>query len=307
MSSSPSPAEAAIGSPAVALILQWYEQHARDLPWRGQTVSPWAVLVSEVMLQQTPVARVTPVFEAWMAQWPTPEELASATTGAAVKAWGRLGYPRRALRLHAAATTCVDRHHGKVPATVAELRALPGVGEYTAAAVASFAFGQRHAVLDTNVRRVHARLLDGNEFERPGAATTAERRRALDLLPKPPQQASLVSVAVMELGATICTAKSPSCSACPVIGQCKWHMNGHQPWAGAPRKGQTYAGTDRQCRGRLLAAVRDSKQPLTRDALCAEWSDAKQSERALRSLLADRLIEELKEVGKTGPCYQLPT
>jgi len=166
----------------VAAILRWYEAHARDLPWRRATASPWAVLVSEIMLQQTPVARVLPAYQAWLARWPTPRSLAGCAPGEAVRQWGRLGYPRRALRLHAAARIITEKHAGQVPAAVADLAALPGVGSYTAAAVASFAFAQRHAVLDTNVRRVLARLVRGQEF--PARSTSAaEVRLAESLLP----------------------------------------------------------------------------------------------------------------------------
>ena len=128
-------------------LLTWYDEHARDLPWRDPSASPWGVMVSEFMLQQTPVARVLPVYAQWLSAWPRPADLAAATTGDAVRAWGRLGYPRRALRLHAAATAIVDRHSGEVPSDYDDLIALPGVGDYTAAAIASFAFGRRHVVL----------------------------------------------------------------------------------------------------------------------------------------------------------------
>src|SRR3954470_7118450 len=137
-------------------VERWYADNARDLPWRRPDVSPWAVLVSEVMLQQTPVARVVPAWQEWMQRWPTPADLAAEPAGEAVRAWGRLGYPRRALRLHTAARAIVEQHGGEVPASYDDLRALPGVGDYTAAAVATFAHGRRHVVLDTNVRRVLA-------------------------------------------------------------------------------------------------------------------------------------------------------
>ena len=172
---------------------------------------PPSVLVSELMLQQTPVARVLPVHAAWMERWPTPADLAAEPAGEAVRAWGRLGYPRRALRLHAAATAIVELHGGEVPVEHADLLALPGVGEYTAAAVAVFAHGRRHAVLDTNVRRVHARTLDGVEFPGP-SITRAERERASDLLPQDDATAATWSVAVMELGALVCTAARPACN-----------------------------------------------------------------------------------------------
>ena len=152
-------------------VLAWFARHARDLPWRAPGTTPWSVLVSEIMLQQTPVARVVPAHQKWLARWPTPAALASEPAGEAIRQWGRLGYPRRALRLHETATIVTERHGGSVPADIDALRALPGIGSYTAAAVASFAFGQRHAVLDTNVRRVLARLFTGQP--RPTAAPSA--------------------------------------------------------------------------------------------------------------------------------------
>ena len=209
----------AMKQPLHAAILDWYDAHARDLPWREPTASPWSVMVSEFMLQQTPVARVLPVHAAWLERWPTPAALAAEPAGEAVRAWGRLGYPRRALRLHAAATAIAAEHGGEVPTDHGDLLALPGVGDYTAAAIASFAHGQRHAVLDTNVRRVLARVVGGREF--PGASVTrAERSLAEDLLPEDEPTAATWSVAVMELGALVCTAATPSCERCPVADAC---------------------------------------------------------------------------------------
>ncbi len=270
-------------------LLSWYDENARTLPWREPSASPWAVMVSEFMLQQTPVSRVLPVFEQWMQAWPTPADLAAASTGDAVRAWGRLGYPRRALRLHAAATAVVAEHGGEVPPDLAALRALPGVGDYTAAAVATFAFGQRHAVLDTNVRRVLARVARGEEHP-PASLTRAEREVAADLLPGDEATAATWSVAVMELGALVCTATKPRCRACPVEDLCGWVAAGRPPYDGPPRRGQTYAGTDRQCRGRLLAVVRDAEGPVHRSRLDAAWSDEVQRARCLASLLEDGLV-----------------
>ena len=156
-------------------ILAWFDESARELPWRTDP-QPWRVMVSEFMLQQTPVARVLPVFETWMSRWPSPTSLASDSPGEAVRAWGKLGYPRRAQRLHASAVAIVERHGGEVPSDIDLLRALPGVGDYTAAAIASFAFGQRHPVLDTNVRRLFARTVEGVEF--PGVFARHLGRRA---------------------------------------------------------------------------------------------------------------------------------
>ncbi|MEP9384988.1 A/G-specific adenine glycosylase [Nocardioides sp. KR10-350] len=281
-------------------ILQWYDANARDLPWRAATATPWSVMVSEFMLQQTPVARVLPVHEAWLERWATPPALAEAPTGEAVRAWGRLGYPRRALRLHAAAVAIVERHGGEVPSDYDALRALPGVGDYTAAAVASFAYRRRHIVLDTNVRRVLARLVGGEELPAP-SVTKAERTRAEALLPEDAPTAATWSVALMELGALVCTAAGPACERCPVVSSCAWHAAGRPAYDGPVRKVQTWAGTDRQCRGRLLALLRDSDGPVHRSSLDAAWADAAQRERALAGLLEDRLAV------RVGPeTYALP-
>jgi len=283
-----------------APILRWYDENARDLPWRAADASPWSVMVSEFMLQQTPVARVLPVHAAWLEQWPTPAALAAETPGEAVRAWGRLGYPRRALRLHAAAVAIVERHGGEVPASYDDLLRLPGVGDYTAAAIAAFAFGRRHVVLDTNVRRVFARTLAGAEFPAP-SVTRAERTLAEIVLPDDEGAAATWSVAVMELGALVCTAAHPRCAACPVSDRCAWHTAGHPAYDGPPRKVQTWAGTDRQCRGRLLGVVRDSGGPVHSSRMDAAWSDSAQRARCLESLVADGLL-----VRSSGGTYALP-
>ena len=279
-------------------ILSWYDEHARDLPWRRPNASPWSVLVSEFMLQQTPVARVLPVNEQWLATWPRPTDLAAEPVGEAVRAWGRLGYPRRALRLHAAAVAIVERHDGQVPASYHDLLALPGVGDYTAAAVASFAFGARHVVLDTNVRRVLARAASGAEHPAP-SVTRAERDLATALLPE--DDAARWAVAVMELGALVCTANQPRCRACPVADRCAWRAAGSPAYDGPPRRGQAWAGTDRQCRGRLMRALRDAPGPVHRSSLDAAWAPAEQRDRCLQSLLDDGLAR------RVGPdTYALP-
>jgi len=285
----------------VTPILDWYAANARDLPWRRPDATPWGVLVSEVMLQQTPVGRVLPIWTEWMARWPAPGDLAAEPSGAAVRAWGRLGYPRRALRLHESARAIVDRHGGQVPSSYDALRALPGIGSYTAAAVASFAYQQRHAVLDTNVRRVLARLVEGKEYPAK-AQTAAEVKLAESLLPPSPPVAARWSVAMMELGALVCTARTPRCADCPVAGSCAWRLAGRPAHDGPPRRGQTYAGTDRQCRGRLLAVLRDAPGPVDQTAFDIVWSDAVQRERALDGLIADGLVASLAD-GR----YALPT
>jgi A/G-specific adenine glycosylase len=281
-----------------APVLDWYADHARELPWRGPAATPWAVMVSEFMLQQTPVARVLPVFESWLTTWPTPSALAAAPSGAAVRAWGRLGYPRRALRLHAAATAIADRHDGEVPAAYHDLITLPGVGDYTASAIASFAFGGSHPVLDTNVRRVLARAVGGVEFPAT-SVNKAERALAESLVPR--QEAATWAVAVMELGALVCTATAPRCGACPIRDHCTWRLAGHPAYDGPPRRGQAWAGTDRQVRGRLMAVLRDTEGTVARSRLESVWPERVQRERALQSLLDDGLV-----VKSDGDRYSLP-
>ncbi|WP_091024864.1 A/G-specific adenine glycosylase [Nocardioides szechwanensis] len=272
-----------------APILRWYDETARELPWRGPSASAWSVMVSEFMLQQTPVARVLPVHEHWLDRWPTPADLAAEATGEAVRAWGRLGYPRRALRLHAAATAIVEHHGGEVPDSYTDLIALPGIGDYTAAAIATFAHGRRHVVLDTNVRRVLARTVGGAELPGP-SVTKAERETATELLPEDPPTAATWSVAVMELGALVCTATGPSCGACPVADLCAWRAAGYPAYDGPPRRAQAWAGTDRQCRGRLLAVLRDTEGAVHQSRLDAVWPDDTQRLRCLEGLVEDRLV-----------------
>lgn len=271
-----------------AAIVVWYDRHARDLPWRASEVSPWAVMVSEFMLQQTPVRRVLAPWREWLDRWPTPSALAAEPVGEAIRAWGRLGYPRRAQRLHAAAVAIVEDHGGRVPSDPDALRALPGVGDYTAAAVASFAFGTRRVVLDVNVRRVLARL-DGGTDTPDGAPTAAERVRAEAWLPERPEAARW-SVAAMELGAQLCRASNPGCTKCPVRDDCRWLAAGRPP--GPPRRRQLYAGTDRAARGHLLhrLRIRADDAPASAAELIDGWPDAAQATRALHSLVADGLV-----------------
>jgi A/G-specific adenine glycosylase len=273
-------------------VTSWYLGAARDLPWRRPGVGPWPVLVSEVMLQQTQVARVLEPYAAWLERWPTPAALAAAPPGEAVRMWGRLGYPRRALRLHAAAVAVVERHGGELPLTVPELLALPGVGDYTARAVAAFAHRQRVPVVDTNVRRVVARAVEG-------VADAAVRRSDLalveSLLPVEPEAAATASVAFMELGALICTARSPRCAACPVVAGCRWVAVG-RPALGQPvKRAQSWAGSDRQVRGRLLAVLREAPGPVPAELLAAAWGEPVQRARALDALVADGLVDPLPD------------
>jgi A/G-specific adenine glycosylase len=269
-------------------VVAWYAGNARDLPWRRGDATAWGVLVSEVMLQQTPVARVLPVWQEWMVRWPTAADLAAVSPGEAVRAWGKLGYPRRALRLHEAAAGISDRFGGVVPSSYDDLRTLAGIGDYTAAAVAAFAYGRRHVVLDTNVRRVLARVVTGADQPAP-SITRGERRVAHDLLPADGREAATWSVAVMELGALVCRPVSPRCGACPARDECAWLAAGRPAYDGPRRKPQAFAGTDRQCRGRLMDVLRGQDGPATRAQLDGAWHEAEQRDRCLESLLADGL------------------
>jgi A/G-specific adenine glycosylase len=272
-----------------APLTAWYAANARDLPWRRPGAGAWAILVSEFMLQQTPVSRVLPAYEAWLARWPTAAALAAATPGDAVRQWGRLGYPRRALRLHACAEVITELYGGDVPASISELRALPGVGSYTAAAVASFAFGQRHAVLDTNVRRVLSRLISGQDLSPRSSASVAETSLAESVLPPAEERrAATWSVAVMELGALICTASRPACGTCPLADECAWLLRG-SPAAPARRPAQRYEGTDRQCRGAVMAVLRRAPGPVPAASLDACWPEPGQLHRAVETLIEDGL------------------
>jgi A/G-specific adenine glycosylase len=283
----------AMTSPYIEPVLVWYSAHARDLPWRAPDATPWAILVSEIMLQQTPVSRVLPAYQAWLTRWPSPAALAADPPGEAVRQWGRLGYPRRALRLHETATIVTRDNDGQIPSSVEELLALPGVGRYTAAAVAVFAFGHRHPVLDTNVRRVLARLTSARQFPGP-TPSAAEYRLAESLLPPDEAVAARWSVAVMELGALTCTAAAPRCAACPLATACAWRAADH-PRSTTKRPVQRYDGTDRQCRGRLLAVLRASADPVPLTDFDAVWPDTAQRARALDGLAADGLVDPLPD------------
>jgi A/G-specific adenine glycosylase len=281
-------------SSLAAPLLDWYAREARELPWRSADTSPWGVLVSEIMLQQTPVARVLPAYIAWLARWPQPAALAADPPGEAVRMWGRLGYPRRALRLHAAAVQLRDRHGGRVPAEVAELETLPGVGTYTARAVAAFAFGARVPVVDTNVRRVVARAIGGQGAAGPPSASR-DLAAVEAVLPAEPATAARFSVALMELGALVCVAGQPRCITCPLAGQCAWRLAGSPAYAGPTVRTQRFTGTDRQVRGLLMSVLRETPTPVPKLRLDAVWADATQRERALDSLVVDGLVDPLPD------------
>ena len=274
--------------PLIAAVRRWYRTAKRDLPWRGEHVSPWAVMVSEFMLQQTPVTRVVPAFREWLQRWPTPAALAADSPGEAVRMWGKLGYPRRALRLHAAAVAITTQHNGAVPSDPARLKALPGVGDYTAAAVAAFAFGRRVAVVDTNVRRVVHRAVLGAADAGP-STTKGDFALVDSMLPQAPADAAHASIALMELGALVCTAKKPLCADCPLLPACAWVAAGKPSYAGPPRRIQRFAGTDRQVRGLLMDVLRGSDGPVPPSSLDVVWHDDVQRLRALDGLIADGL------------------
>jgi len=266
-------------------ITQWFAKNKRELPWRATT--PWGVMVSEFMLQQTPVARVLPKWIEWMDRWPSPAELAKATPAQVITAWGRLGYPRRALRLHESAKIISCDFNNEVPENEEVLRSLPGIGDYTAAAISAFAFGTNTLVMDVNIRRVLVRVLDGKEHPTSNP-TVRERESRLSILPR--VNADNWAAATMELGALICTSKNPSCNDCPVISQCKWRKNGY-PQTELVRKSQDWHGTDRKCRGTVVQALRENES-LTLSAIKKLWPEESQVEKALETLLADHLIEE---------------
>ncbi|MFT4123189.1 MAG: A/G-specific adenine glycosylase [Microbacteriaceae bacterium] len=287
-----------IAGPASA----WFRVNGRDLPWRRPGFSAWGTLVSEVMLQQTPVARVIPRLAVWLQRWPAPAALAAAPVAEAVRAWDRLGYPRRALSLHAAAVAICERHGGVVPADVEALLALPGVGDYTARAVAVFAYGRRHPVVDVNVRRVVARAVHGRGEPGPAA------RRDLDdveaLLPADPAEARLTSAALMELGQLVCTARTPRCDDCPIAAACAWRAAGRPAFDGTRAPAQKrFEGSDRQVRGLIMRELRAADVPVSPAEIAAVWPDATQRERALASLVADGLAVGDAEAGYTLPLH----
>lgn len=276
--------------PRVTSVIEWFDREARDLPWRHTDCSPWGVVVSEVMLQQTPVVRVEPMWREWMRRWPTPADLASATQADAVRAWGRLGYPRRAKRLWECAGALVERHDGEVPSSEAELLALPGIGAYTAAAVRAFAYGGRDVVLDTNVRRVIGRAWHAQPLP-PAHLTRAERTHAASLVPEEPTASVAWNAGAMELGALVCTARSPRCDACVIAADCAWLSAGSPGLADAPRRTQAWHGTDRQVRGRIMALLRSAHAPVHIAGQAAlEDIEPGQLDSCLESLVRDGLV-----------------
>jgi A/G-specific adenine glycosylase len=283
-------------APAVS---EWFDVNRRDLPWRRPGFTAWGTLVSEFMLQQTPVVRVVPRLEQWLDRWPTPADLAAASPGDAVRAWASLGYPRRALNLHAAAVAITERHGGVVPEDVPSLLALPGVGDYTARAVAVFAYGHRHPVVDVNIRRVIARAVLGQG--EPGPAAKRDLADMEAILPESVPDARRANAAMMELGAIVCTARSPRCDICPIAAQCAWRLAGYPTFEGKRAAVQKkFAGSDRQVRGLILAELRASDIPVTAGEIAVVWALDEQRERALAGLVADGLVVA------AGGAYELP-
>lgn len=271
-------------------LIAWYGEHARDLPWRRPGFGAWGILVSEFMLQQTQVSRVIPLLDAWLERWPTPADLAAAAPADAVRMWANLGYPRRALWLHHAATQIAQRHENTVPSDIAALLELTGIGDYTARAVAVFAYGSRHPVVDTNTRRVLARAVQARS--QPGPPAKRDLDAMLQVLPTDAAAAGVVNAATMELGATVCTSRSPKCDACPIQQVCAWRLAGYPDTGDTRRKQSRYEGSDRQARGAALRVLRaGDTRGIPVENLLGDWPDPGQRDRAINSLLGDGLIE----------------
>jgi len=280
-------------------VIDWFAHNGRDLPWRRPGFTAWGTLVSEFMLQQTPVVRVVPRLAEWLDRWPTPADLAAASPGDAVRAWASLGYPRRALNLHAAAVAITERHGGRVPDDVPSLLALPGIGDYTARAVAVFAYGHRHPVVDINIRRVLARAVHG--VAEPSAAAKRDLADMEAMLPESVADARLANAGIMELGALVCTARSPKCGECPIAAECRWRLAGYPAFTGTKAPVQKkFAGSDRQVRGLIMAELRASDIPVTPGEIALVWPADEQRDRALAGLIADGLVVP------SGDAFELP-
>lgn len=280
-----------------SMLLPWVDRELRDLPWR-RTRDPWAVLVAETMLQQTQVSRVEGRWVRFLERFPDPASCAAAPAADLLREWAGLGYNRRALMLHRAATAIRDDHGGRVPSNLESLMALPGVGAYTARAVLAFAFEDRAAPVDTNIGRVLARL--------GGTALSVRAAQQLADSLVPPDAVWPWNQGVMELGAVVCTKRKPRCDDCPVFDACRWQGQGPDPAEGSAAVGRPQArfeGSDRQLRGRLIDLLR--RGPATQAAVAESLVDAGRRERIVSGLLADGLIEEvegrLQLTGETQP------
>ena len=265
-------------------LLRWYRRHRRELPWRDID-DPYAVLVSEIMLQQTQVSRVVPLDSAFLQRWPTVGDLAAAPLADVVSAWKGLGYNRRAVGLHRAAQAVVRDHGGVMPSALEDLEALPGVGPYTARAVRAFAFGFDDAPVDTNVGRVLSRVVTGAPLR--GTALRVGADSAV-----PPGEGRDWSAALMDLGATICTARRPRCGDCPVVASCRWAQTGGEDPAAKPQRPvEAFAGSNRYHRGRLLDALRSAPVAAAAVAAAAAVDSPDRARELAAALVADGLAQ----------------
>jgi A/G-specific adenine glycosylase len=275
-------------------LLDWGAEHRRDLPWRHSR-DPWAILVSEVMLQQTQVARVVERWQPFLDRWGDPAALAAAPLSELLRFWQGLGYPRRARSLHSAASACVDDHGGDVPAQLDELLALPGVGPYTASAVRVFALELDDGVVDANIGRVLARF-EGRMFSPAEARATAQSLT-------PPGQSWEWNQMLMDLGATVCRARSARCIDCPLRAMCRWAGDDStadpaRGTAGAARPQSRFEGSDRQVRGKILAGLGAGARP-RRDLVASV--DPTRCDRLLDQLITEGFVfERAGVVGLVG-------
>lgn len=259
-------------------LIAWWSRQGRDLPWR-HTRDPWSILVSEVMLQQTQVSRVIPVWTAFLERFPTPTDCANAPQADVVTAWHGMGYNRRARSLHQCAIAIRDEHDGLVPRALDSLLRLPGIGPYTARAVMVFAFEAPVGVLDVNAARVHARL-NGRMIDQAEADAAAPARNAWKW-----------NQAILDLGATVCTKRAPRCGECPVAQHCAWRGEGEDPTL-HPKAQSRFEGSDRQGRGRLITELRQRNVASEELAKVMGWpKDPDRAERVARTLVTDGLIE----------------
>ena len=272
-------------------LLAWSERTRRDLPWR-RTRDPWAILVSELMLQQTQVPRVVPKYEAFLGRFPTATACAAAPAAAVIESWQGLGYNRRAVNLHRAATVVAEEHGGVLPSDLDGLLALPGIGPYTARAILVFAHERDVGVVDTNVARILARW-DGVDLSPKELQGVADRH-------VPAGEAWAWNQAMFDLGATICRARSVACEACPVASACAWRGLGEDP-ARAVAKQSKFEGSDRQGRGRLVDALREGPVADADLAPVMGWPD--DEARALR--VAATLVDDGLAVHSRGR-WRLP-
>lgn len=277
-----------MGAAALNPLLGWWQARRRQLPWR-ETRDPWAVLVCEVMAQQTQVARVAERWGPFLAEFPDAATTAGAPVAAVLRAWTGLGYNRRAVNLHRCATALVERHDGLLPASLPDLLALPGIGPYTARAVLAFAFEHDAAIVDTNTARVLARW-EGRRLTASGAQAAADRALV-------PGEAWAWNQAMLDLGAGVCTRRSPRCHDCPVPERCAWRQAGllapdpADGSAGVSVAQARFAGSDREGRGRLVEALRWHPVPTGELAEVMGWpTDVGRAERVAAALVAEGLV-----------------